>query len=621
MTTWYCSDCLHSFTDDYAACPNMACGAPRPALGWGRLLGEGDWIDRHYWVERRLAVGGAGITYLAREVDAAGAPQLPWLAIKVLFAQRDEGPFLRRLANEAQILQELDHPHILVSHGFVHRRGHAPYLVTQYEEGGTLFDAVTRGGPMPVEISLTVAAQILSALQMAHRRGVVHRDLKPQNVLLAAPYPEQPRPHVRVADFGIAKVEGAFGEGVTQVGAFVGTPEYAAPEQYKGLDATPATDLFAWGGLLFFMLTGQHPVRFSQRRDLASSYRELLEATPLRWLGPPHAAAKAVEALWAGVMAHAPAARWSSAQAHDALAAILAPPVAKPMAEFSDFAGTLVGFEDPHLDDLPAPALLAVEPEVVEAEIEEIEPAPRFSFTAAAKRPPGPGPGPVRKRSLSLDNLFDFGGNTEEDAEEYEVFAPEQTPPASPPARSEPPARAALVLGADGSLWEPADPLPLPSSLPADSGALLSLLGGLASGDRAAVVGDLARWDAARLDRALRDGTRAAEAGTRRGVGLCVAALQLERAIGGIRPLLADREASVRLCAAHAVGAVGAVGALAGLARLLTDGEPSVRAQAVLALARAGKKHGREEMVRQWLDAVRRDPHAAVAAALEMTAR
>src|SRR5687768_8962454 len=119
-STHYCAKCLTTFVEDADACPNLACGSPKPKKGWGDLLGVGDLLDRHYQIVKPLAVGGAGLTYLAREVGADGASFGPDLAIKVLYTQRDAGPFLRRLSNEAQILQDLDHDNIVQCRGFVH---------------------------------------------------------------------------------------------------------------------------------------------------------------------------------------------------------------------------------------------------------------------------------------------------------------------------------------------------------------------------------------------------------------------------------------------------------------------------------------------------------------------
>lgn len=289
-TTRYCGRCLSTFEVDPPACPNLSCGSPRPAEGWGVVLESGDVLDRRYRVERCLAVGGAGLTYLARELDESSAPMGPRVAIKVLYNARASGPFLRRLSTEAQILQELAHENIVELRGFVHRAGHEPYLVTRFEEGGSLSQHIDRVGPPPPPVAAAILRQILLGLDVAHQRGVVHRDLKPDNVLLASETPRDRVPHVRVADFGIAKISGGMvGDRLTRMGAFVGTPEYAAPEQFEGQNPTPATDVFAAGVLFVYLLTGRPPFDFSHRADIATSYEEMLSQLPLKMAPVPGA--------------------------------------------------------------------------------------------------------------------------------------------------------------------------------------------------------------------------------------------------------------------------------------------------------------------------------------------
>ncbi|MBT3223159.1 MAG: serine/threonine protein kinase, partial [Proteobacteria bacterium] len=278
--TYYCANCLNSFVQETDVCPNLACQTRKPRKGWGQLLGAGDTFDRRYHIIKMLAVGGAGITYLGRELGADDEPIDPDLAIKVLFHQRDSGPFLRRLANEAQILQDLNHPNIVECRGFVNRVGSEPYLLTLFERGGNLQEHIRRVGPVPPSVAAGILRQILYALDTGHRRGIIHRDLKPQNVLLRAQVTRNLIPHCLVADFGIAKVSGALADGLTQVGTFIGTPEYASPEQFTGEVPEPAGDVFAAGAVLYFTMTGKTPVTFSHRTDVGTSIRELLEGIP-----------------------------------------------------------------------------------------------------------------------------------------------------------------------------------------------------------------------------------------------------------------------------------------------------------------------------------------------------
>ena len=227
-----------------------------------------------------LAVGGAGVTYVARELDAAGEETGPLVAVKILLAARDQGPYLRRLATEARIIQELDHPNIVEYLGFVHRAGHSPYLITRFESGGSLLDHMRRVGTLSVKEAAFVGRQICQALHTGHERGIVHRDLKPENVLLSHPVSKGEDPMVRLADFGIAKVKGSFGSGNTRVGAFVGTPHYAAPEQFVGGTVTEMADVYSVGALLFFCMTARHVVRFADRLDPDDSFQLLCDNLP-----------------------------------------------------------------------------------------------------------------------------------------------------------------------------------------------------------------------------------------------------------------------------------------------------------------------------------------------------
>lgn len=278
--TRYCSRCLTTFPSDVDRCTNLGCRSGRPAAGWGELLETGEFIDRTYRVHRRLAIGGAGVTYLARELGKGDVEFGPLLAIKVLYQQRDQGPYLSRLQTEAQILQRLNHPQIVECRGFVHRSGHSPYLVTKFENGGSLLDQIRRVGLLSPVVTAQVGRQVCWALEVAHRQGVIHRDLKPENVLLEEEVAAEIVPAVRVADFGIAKVFGGVGDRLTRVGAFVGTPQYAAPEQFEGVAPVPATDVYAVGALLYFCMTACPIADFMAELDPDSQREHLIMHLP-----------------------------------------------------------------------------------------------------------------------------------------------------------------------------------------------------------------------------------------------------------------------------------------------------------------------------------------------------
>ena len=322
----YCSRCLTTFADNADQCPNLACRRKKPTRGWGVIFAAGDLFDRTYRIHKMLAVGGAGVTYVGRELDGADEEVGPRIAIKVLLAARDQGPYVRRLATEAQIIQELDHPNIVQYLGFVHRAGHSPYLLTRFEAGGSLLDHMRRVGTLSVKQAALVGRQICWALEKAHERNIVHRDLKPENVLLTRVVSPTEDPVVRVADFGIAKVRGSLGTNLTRVGAFVGTPHYAAPEQFVGGAVTEAADVYSLGALLYFTMTARHVVRFADRIDPEDGFQLLCDNLPpkLERAGDDATTVARMQRVLAAAMEVDPLARCSVVQLDDMLQAVAA---------------------------------------------------------------------------------------------------------------------------------------------------------------------------------------------------------------------------------------------------------------------------------------------------------
>jgi serine/threonine protein kinase len=422
--TRYCGRCLSTFESDPTACPNLGCGSKRPAEGWGVVLGEGDVLDRRYRVERCLAVGGAGLTYLAQELTDSGEPAGPRLAVKVLYNARASGPFLRRLSTEAQILQDLAHDNIVELRGFVHRAGSEPYLVTRFEEGGSLAHHLDRVGPLAPRVAAGVLRQVLLGLDVAHQRGVVHRDLKPDNVLLAQPVPGDVIPHVRVADFGIAKISsGGVGDRLTRTGAFVGTPEFAAPEQFEGQNPSAATDVFAVGGLFIFLLTGRPPFVFSHRDDIATSYEELLQQVPPKLqLAADHSTQTLLQLVIEHTMALAPEKRWTIHRTLHALTPLLDP--RPPRADTLDVSVVPAPPRTiPTLSDAPPP------PEPSLSETPATLAGSSFRHLSAHDAPPAPPPtilGPMDEpeETEETENAETENDATENDATENEADEP-----------------------------------------------------------------------------------------------------------------------------------------------------------------------------------------------------
>jgi serine/threonine protein kinase len=222
-------------------------------------------FTQHYTVERSLGKGAMGEVFLARDLVRGGQ-----VAIKVVLDEifADDDARLRFL-REARITSALSHPNIIrvIDQG---RDQGRLFLVFEYVEGGGLGTLLRERGPLSPEQFFTIAVGILDAMVYAHRQGVLHRDLKADNVLLDRE--GQPR----IADFGLAKgIDNAGLETVT--GTMMGTPSYMAPELAKGLTATAATDQYALGILLYQMLCAKAPFAAANPLELLQKH---IEAPP-----------------------------------------------------------------------------------------------------------------------------------------------------------------------------------------------------------------------------------------------------------------------------------------------------------------------------------------------------
>jgi serine/threonine protein kinase len=200
----------------------------------------------NYQIAEKIGAGGMGSVYKAYQ-PALGR----YVAIKVLPPQTAGDPsFAERFALEARAIGKLRHPNIVTAYDFS-TNGELAYLVSDFIDGGTLADQL--GAPLPLDYALTILTPIASALDYAHARGVVHRDVKPQNILLT--HDGTPV----LTDFGLAKIIGP-GSGVTQAGALMGTAEYIAPECASGAEsAGPPADQYALAIVAYQMLVGRHP--------------------------------------------------------------------------------------------------------------------------------------------------------------------------------------------------------------------------------------------------------------------------------------------------------------------------------------------------------------------------
>ena len=210
-----------------------------------------------YHITALLGVGGMGEVYRARDTKFGRD-----VAIKILPRLFTSDPDrLARFEREARVLASLNHPHIGAIYGLEDADG-VPALVLELVEGETLADRIARG-PIPLNDTLTIARQIADALEAAHEKGIVHRDLKPANIKIT------PDGVVKVLDFGLAKAasgDAALADltqsptitvGGTREGVILGTAAYMSPEQASGRPADKRADVWAFGVVLYEMLTGR----------------------------------------------------------------------------------------------------------------------------------------------------------------------------------------------------------------------------------------------------------------------------------------------------------------------------------------------------------------------------
>jgi serine/threonine protein kinase len=235
-------------------------------------------LSPRYRIERELGQGGMAVVYLAtdRQLDRE-------VAIKVLQAtlSADMGS-IARLRNEARLVAQMHHPNIVAIYDLERLHDRSVALVMQYVRGRTLRAIIDESGELPVALVERVLTEIASALEAAHQQGIVHRDVKPENIYL-----DQESGRALLADFGIAHAPG-LETGLTLMGEALGTPQYMSPEQIAGGELDGRSDLYSLGLVGYEMLTGQRPwsgeslyqILYRQQHEYLPSLRERRPDTP-----------------------------------------------------------------------------------------------------------------------------------------------------------------------------------------------------------------------------------------------------------------------------------------------------------------------------------------------------
>ncbi|MGZ8717250.1 MAG: Stk1 family PASTA domain-containing Ser/Thr kinase [Gaiellaceae bacterium] len=226
----------------------------------------GTLFDGRYQVVRKLGAGGMANVYLAEDQELGRR-----VAIKILNERHaNDEQFVERFRREAKNAAALSHPNIVS----IYDRGEAEgtyYIAMEYLDGRSLKELIISRGPAPLNVAIEYVRQILSALRFAHRHGIVHRDIKPHNVLVDADG------RVKVTDFGIAR---AGASQMTEAGSIVGTAQYLSPEQARGTGVDQRSDLYSLGIVLYELLTGTLPFNGDTPVEIAMKHLSQTPALP-----------------------------------------------------------------------------------------------------------------------------------------------------------------------------------------------------------------------------------------------------------------------------------------------------------------------------------------------------
>jgi serine/threonine-protein kinase len=233
------------------------------------MLAVGQTFAGRYEVKSMLGMGGMGVVYRAIDKEL-NEP----VAIKTLKADAmaSDPAMLQRFKDEIRLARKITHRNVVRTHDLGEVEG-MYYITMEFCEGQSLKHLIQSRGHLPVNVTLTVGKQLCRALESAHEQGVIHRDIKPQNLIM------EPSGTLKVMDFGIARLA-ARTDGVTQAGTAIGTPEYMAPEQLLGDKVDFRVDLYSAGCVLFECLTGRTPFVADSPITLVAKQLEEMPPSP-----------------------------------------------------------------------------------------------------------------------------------------------------------------------------------------------------------------------------------------------------------------------------------------------------------------------------------------------------
>jgi len=224
-------------------------------------------LGGRYEIQRKIARGGMAEVHLARDLSLDRM-----VAVKMLFPEFATDPaFVERFRREAQAAANLSHPNIAGVYDWGSEAG-TYFIVMEFVDGDSVADLVRLAGPMQAQRAATIADEVAAALGFAHSKGVVHRDIKPGNILIGT------SGSAKVVDFGIARAMASPSEDLTQAGSVMGTATYFSPEQAQGFPVDSRSDLYSLGVVLFEMVCGRPP--FTGDSPVAIAYKHVQEPPP-----------------------------------------------------------------------------------------------------------------------------------------------------------------------------------------------------------------------------------------------------------------------------------------------------------------------------------------------------
>src|SRR4051812_2870457 len=283
-------------------------------------------VGGRYELARELGRGGMGVVWLARDRVLGREVALKEISYPVHMTDGERAVLRERTLREARVAARIEDPHVVAIHDVVEEDGR-PWLVMEHVRSRSLQRILEEDGPLSPTQTARIGLDVLSAIEVAHAAGVVHRDVKPANVLV------DDDGHACLTDFGIATT--TEDPRLTSRGAVLGSPSYMAPERAQGEPQTPAIDLWSLGATLYAAVEGRTPYdRETPMATLVAVSSE--EPAPIRWAGP-------LTPVLQGLLTKDPDARISAAEARRQLEAVVSDPAAAPPAAASSSAAPPAG--------------------------------------------------------------------------------------------------------------------------------------------------------------------------------------------------------------------------------------------------------------------------------------